>query len=121
VSDHPHIELLRRTYAAFTTGDMDALAEVRGGRRRLSRGRVAGTEAVSMGDDPVRVQLGPHARGAERFAAVCNGASFAHVAGVILHKQAQVQNPEKDEVPSSSPGGPLGQGGQLLLPLPTAA
>ena len=28
MTDHPHIELFRRTYAAFTTGDMDALAEV---------------------------------------------------------------------------------------------
>jgi ketosteroid isomerase-like protein len=28
VRDHPHIEVFRRTYAAFTTGDMDALAEL---------------------------------------------------------------------------------------------
>jgi uncharacterized protein len=28
VTDHPHIEVFRRTYAAFTKGDMKALAEV---------------------------------------------------------------------------------------------
>src|SRR5215207_6884464 len=28
VIDHPHIEVFRRTYAAFTKGDMKALAEV---------------------------------------------------------------------------------------------
>jgi uncharacterized protein len=28
MTDHPHIEVFRRTYAAFTTGDMNALAEV---------------------------------------------------------------------------------------------
>jgi hypothetical protein len=33
--------------------------------------------------------FGPHATGAERFVAVCNGASFAQVAGVILYKQAR--------------------------------
>lgn len=26
--DHPHIEVIRRAHAAFTAGDMDALAEV---------------------------------------------------------------------------------------------
>jgi ketosteroid isomerase-like protein len=28
VTDHPHIEVFRRTYAAFSKGDMKALAEV---------------------------------------------------------------------------------------------
>jgi ketosteroid isomerase-like protein len=28
VTDHPHLDVFRRTYAAFTTGDTDALAEV---------------------------------------------------------------------------------------------
>jgi hypothetical protein len=49
-----------------------------------------------MGDDPVRrVQLGPHTTGAERYVAVCNGASFAQVADVILQKQAQAQISDK--------------------------
>ena len=47
---------------AFTNGDMDALAEVFAKDVGANpHRRVAGTEAVSMGDDPVRVQLGPHA------------------------------------------------------------
>jgi hypothetical protein len=43
--------------------------------------------------------FGPHAIGAERFATVSSGTSFAQVVGAILHKQARVQNPDKDEVP----------------------
>jgi hypothetical protein len=37
----------------------------------------------------------------EQCAAVSSGASFAQVAGVILQKQARVENPDKDEVPNS--------------------
>jgi hypothetical protein len=47
--------------------------------------------------------LGPHAIGAERFATVSSGSSFAQAAGPILRKQARVQNP--DEVPRSRPAG----------------
>jgi hypothetical protein len=42
--------------------------------------------------------FGPHAIGAERFATVSSGRPFAQVAGPILRKQAQGQNPDKDEV-----------------------
>ena len=42
--------------------------------------------------------FGPHAIGAERFATVSSGASFAQVAGGILGKQACAENPDKDEV-----------------------
>jgi hypothetical protein len=75
-------------------------------RRRAAacrRGRVAGTEAVSMGDDTVRrVRLGPRLvhmpPEPSGFATVCNGASFVQVAGGVLWKQARVQNPDKDAV-----------------------
>jgi hypothetical protein len=40
--------------------------------------------------------FGPQSIGAQRFVAVCNGASFAQVADVILGKQARVENPDKD-------------------------
>ena len=42
--------------------------------------------------------FGPHTIGAERFAAVSSGKSFAQVAGAILRKQVPGQNPDKDEV-----------------------
>ena len=42
--------------------------------------------------------FGPHPIGAERFATVSSGRSFAQVAGAILGIQAQGQNPDKDEV-----------------------
>jgi hypothetical protein len=42
--------------------------------------------------------FGPHAIGPERFIAVSSGTSLAQVAGAILGKQAQVENPDKDEV-----------------------
>jgi hypothetical protein len=42
------------------------------------------------------VHVGPHASGAERFATVSSGPSFAQVADPILGKQARVQNPDKD-------------------------
>jgi hypothetical protein len=61
--------------------------------------------------------FGPHATGAERFVAVSNGPSLAQVAGAILGKQARVEIPDKDEVPGSSPGVPLGQGDQLYVHL----
>ena len=41
--------------------------------------------------------FGPHPIGAERFATVSSGRSFAQVAGAILGKQGRVQNPDKDE------------------------
>jgi hypothetical protein len=41
--------------------------------------------------------FGPHATGAERFLTVSSGTPFAQVAKAILGKQAQVQNPDKDE------------------------
>ena len=53
--------------------------------------------------------FGPHAIGAERFATVSSGSSFAQVAGAILRKQARVQNPDKAEVPGSSPGRPTSE------------
>jgi hypothetical protein len=37
---------------------------------------------------------------------VSSGKSFAQVAGAILRKQAQGQNPDKDEVGGSSPPRP---------------
>jgi hypothetical protein len=57
-------------------------------------------------------RFGPHAIGAERFLAVSSGTSFTQVAGPILGKRARGLNPDKDEVPGSSLGVPLGQGGQ---------
>jgi hypothetical protein len=42
------------------------------------------------------VHVGLHASGAERFATVSSGPSFAQVADPILGKQARVQNPDKD-------------------------
>jgi hypothetical protein len=67
-----------------------------------------------------RSTFGPHAIGAERFVAVCSGASFAQVAGAILQKQARVQNPDKDEVPNLPGQPPLprfrkGTGASCLL------
>src|SRR5829696_10397380 len=44
--------------------------------------------------------------GSQRSPAVSSGRSFAQVAGAILRKQARGQNPDKDEVPGSSPGRP---------------
>ena len=63
------------------------------------------TLAQDLGE-PAWSTFGPHANGTERFIAVSSGASFAQVAGVILGKRAQAQNPDKDEVPGSSPGRP---------------
>ena len=84
--DHQHIELFRRTYAAFTTGDMDALAEVFA--EDVGDYHVAVPSAwATIRSACSLVHIGPHATGA-----------FAQVAGVILHKQARVQNPNKDEV-----------------------
>jgi hypothetical protein len=56
-----------------------------------------------------RSTFGPHAIGAERFPTVSSGRSFAQVAGAILRKRALGQNPDKDEVPGSSPGRPTNQ------------
>jgi hypothetical protein len=39
--------------------------------------------------------FGPHAIGAERFATVSSGASFAQMEGAILGKQARLENPGK--------------------------
>jgi len=50
--------------------------------------------------------FGPNPIGAERFAAVSNGASFAQVVGTILGKQGQAQIPDKDEAAGSSPARP---------------
>src|SRR5215211_6501083 len=44
--------------------------------------------------------------GSQRSPAVSSGRSFAQVAGAILRKKARGQNPDKDEVPGSSPGRP---------------
>jgi hypothetical protein len=49
---------------------------------------------------PAWSTFGPHPIGAERFVTVSSGKSFAQVAGTILRKQAQGQNPDKDEVSS---------------------
>jgi hypothetical protein len=75
-------------------------------RSACRRGRWAGTEAVSMGDDPVRhVRLGPRLvhtppepSGSQRSPADSSGRSFAQVAGAILGKQARGLNPDKDEL-----------------------
>jgi hypothetical protein len=53
-----------------------------------------------------RSTFGPHPTGTQRFATVFSGRSFAQVAGAILRKQVPGQNPDKDEVPGSSPGRP---------------
>jgi hypothetical protein len=58
---------------------------------------------------PAWSTFGPHAIGAERFVAVSSGTSFAQVEGAILRKQSRVENPDKDEVPGSSPGRPTNQ------------
>jgi hypothetical protein len=50
--------------------------------------------------------FGPHAIGAERFPTVSSGRSFAQVASPILGKRARGLNPDKDEVPGSSPPRP---------------
>src|SRR5215218_816724 len=50
--------------------------------------------------------FGPHAIGAERFATVSSGTSFAQVVGGILRKRVPVQNPDKDEAAGSSPARP---------------
>jgi hypothetical protein len=42
----------------------------------------------------------------QRSPAVSSSRSFAQVAGAILRKQARGRNPDKDEVPGSSPGRP---------------
>jgi hypothetical protein len=44
--------------------------------------------------------------GSQRSPAVSSSRSFAQVAGAILQKQDRGQNPDKDEVPGSSPGRP---------------
>jgi hypothetical protein len=44
--------------------------------------------------------------GLQRSPGVSSGRSFAQVAGAILRKQAPGLNPDKDEVPGSSPGRP---------------
>jgi hypothetical protein len=44
-----------------------------------------------------------------RSRAVRSGTSFAQVEGAILRKQSGVENPDKDEVPGSSPGRPTNQ------------
>jgi hypothetical protein len=63
------------------------------------------------GQEPTRARLGPRLvhmplepSGSQRSPAVSSGRSFAQVAGTILGKQARGQNPDKDEVPGSSPG-----------------
>ena len=48
--------------------------------------------------------FGPHPIGCERFLTVSNGTSFAQATAAILRKQSLGQNPDKDEVPGSSPG-----------------
>jgi hypothetical protein len=69
--------------------------------------------------------VGPHAIGPERFATVSSGTSLAQVAGAILGKQTEVENPEKHEVPGSSLGSPAnhfrssrppGRSSALVLP-----
>jgi hypothetical protein len=50
--------------------------------------------------------FGPQPLGAERFATVARGTSFAQVTGAILGKQARVQNPDKEEGAGSSPARP---------------
>jgi hypothetical protein len=42
--------------------------------------------------------IGPLPMGADRFATVSSGRSFAQVAGAILRKQARGQNPDEDAV-----------------------
>ena len=59
--------------------------------------------------------FGPHPIGPERFATVSSGTSFAQVAGAILGKQAGVENPDKDEVPSSGDRAPSPDGCGLCV------
>jgi hypothetical protein len=58
---------------------------------------VLGPRLVHAPSDPSGSQQSP---------AVSSGSSFGQVAGAILRKQARGQNPDKDEVPGSSPGSP---------------
>jgi hypothetical protein len=100
--------------------------------------RAAGSASGVPG--PRLVHTPSESSGSQRSPAVSGGRSFAQVAGAILRKQAQEQNPDKDEVPGSSPGrliqpfaprscgivgalGPLagrlyGPAGGLLFPVP---
>jgi hypothetical protein len=82
-----------------------------GGSRRGSpcQARSATRSAAAPASGRARSTFGPHAIGAERFPTVTGGSSFTQVAGAILQKQARVQNPDKDEVPGSSPGRPTTQ------------
>ena len=64
---------------------------------KCSTGPGLGPRLVHMPSDP---------SGPQRSPAVSSGRSFAQVAGAILRKQALGQNPDKDEVPGSSPGRP---------------
>jgi hypothetical protein len=66
-----------------------------------------------LGGDGIEPPAGPRLvhtpsepSGSQRSPAVSSGRSFVQVAGAILRKQARGQNPDKDEVPGSSPGRP---------------
>jgi len=58
------------------------------------------------GGGPRLVHMPSEPSGSQRSPGVSSGRSFAQVAGAILRKQAPGQNPDKDEVPGSSPGRP---------------
>ena len=68
--------------------------------------RSARRSAAAPGSGRAWSTFGPHAIGAERFATVASGTSFAQVAGAILRKQSRVEISEKDEAAGLRPARP---------------
>src|SRR5829696_9219734 len=65
---------------------------------RLSEPPSGRATRVPHQSEPIGLSFGPrlvHPIGTKRFATVSSSTSLAQVAGVILHKQARVQNPDK--------------------------
>jgi hypothetical protein len=72
----------------------------------VTRCRAGGMRLAAVGSALRASTFGPHAIGTERSVTVSSGTSFMLVVDAFLQKRVRVQNPDKDEVPSSGPARP---------------
>jgi hypothetical protein len=68
--------------------------------------QIARSDSSAALPGPHLVHTPSESSGSQRSPAGISGRSFAQVAGAILRKQAQGQNPDKDEAAGSSPARP---------------
>ena len=100
----PHATVRIDRHCRAWPADRSLVAEDRsdrGVRDHTGPGNPTGTEL-----GPRLVHTPSESSGSQRSPVVSSGRSFAQVAGAILRKQAQGQNPDKDEAAGSSPARP---------------